>query len=97
MGKRKTKKDIIVALPNQCFWIHDGPIVSDIEELLHALKHEVSEEQFSYHANSEKNDFDAWIRDALGDSVCANALMRVRTKKTAVKVLTDCLKEYKKK
>ena len=52
-GTAKEKKDIVAALPEHCFWVHEGPILSDLRELRASLKKVVSSEQFSHHVDEK--------------------------------------------
>lgn len=90
----KKKKDLIAALPNQCFWVHGGPILSDLVELNKALQNSITDEQFKYHVTNDKNDFASWVLNSLGDKKCSNRLSRVKKKGTAQKVVEECLKDY---
>ena len=95
MGKGNSKKELIASLPHNCFWVNNGPILSDLKELYSALRGEITDEQFSHHVNSEKNDFADWIRDTLHDEKCANAVKKVKKKDTVASKVKTCLKEYK--
>ena len=89
------RKEFTSILPERCFWVHYGPIVSDLEELREALKTDITDEQFKHHVSKDKNDFATWIRDTLKDKSCSVALKRVRTKKGTIRALTGCLSKYK--
>ena len=97
MVKGNTKKELISSLPEQCFWVHDGPILSDMKELLSALKKDISNDQYLHHLEGGRNDFADWIEHTLGDRACAQELRKVKRKDTAVKKLEMCLKGYKSK
>lgn len=89
------KKEVTPILPERCFWIHHGPIVSDLKELREALKVDVTNEQFKHHVTKEKNDFAHWIFDTLKDKRCSAALKKTHTKKGTIRALTECLVKYK--
>jgi len=89
------KKEFTSILPESCFWVHYGPIVSDLKELSEALKKDVTDEQFKHHVSKEKNDFATWTRDTLKDKSCAVALKRTHTKKGTIRALSGCLSKYK--
>lgn len=93
---KKEKKTFISIEPVQHFWVNGGPILSDLKELHKAFKKEITDEQFKFHVNGDRNDFAAWVKDSLGDSKCATALKRAKKKETALKVVGECLKDYKK-
>ncbi len=95
MPKKKTKKELIESLPQNCFWVNNGPILSDLKELHLAMKGEITADQFNHHVSKGRNDFAAWVAGVLGDKKCANALNRAKKQDTAMRVLGDCLKDYK--
>lgn len=96
MGRGRTIRQLVTTLPEHCFWVHDGPILSDLTELRHALQHEITDEQFNHHVSEEKNDFADWIRDALHDGHCATEVASAKKKSTVIKRIDACLKRYKK-
>ena len=38
MSRGSIKKELIESLPNNCFWVNNGPILSDLQELLRLAK-----------------------------------------------------------
>jgi hypothetical protein len=88
------KKHLSTALPEKCFWVHYGPIVGSLSELLRALKEDIHDEQFLYHVNKGKNDFAVWIKEVLHDESCAKKFNRAKTRTTAIKIITECLEGY---
>ena len=54
----------------------------------------LSEEQYSYHANKQKNDFSSWVSAILKDEKCAKDLTKAKNMKDALKVVEKQLKEY---
>lgn len=93
MSRRKKKFTSI--LPEHCFWIYRGPIVSDLKELRGALRGDVTNEQFKHHVTKEKNDFAHWTLDTLKDKSCSVVLKKTCTKKGTIRALTECLSKYK--
>jgi len=87
-GTKKNSKDHVCgeAYSEQCFWVHDGPVVKDMPELVQALQ-TMSDEQFDYHTKREGNDFARWIGDVLGDASCAATVKRTRTRAGMLKAL----------
>ena len=60
--KVRQKKNILKsAPPEQVFFVHDGPVLSTLEDLSRALL-DMSEEQFAYHTKRNGNDFARWVR-----------------------------------
>jgi len=95
LKKRTTrKKEMVSATPECAFWVYNGPIVGNLEELACALSESITDDQFAYHVTPEKNDFAQWAADVLRDSVCARALHKAKTKKAAARAAIACLKKY---
>lgn len=94
MGRGKSKKELKAALPDQCFFVHEGPILSDLKELERALRHEMTDEQFAHHVTEGRNDFANWIEFALHDKACANLLRNTTKKGTTLKRVEQCLARY---
>ena len=86
MAKRKTKKKLVDAPDEMAFWVHDGPVLKNLKELLKAAR-KMNKEIYSHHVNKQKNDFSKWIKDVLGHKSLANALEKVKTKKEFIKTL----------
>lgn len=69
---------------NLRFWVHNGPIVSNLKQLPDILN-KMSEENFRHHVNNEKNDFSNWVRDVLGDAKLADEIKPIRNKIEMIK------------
>ena len=82
--------------PEQSFWVNNGPVVKNIEELANALP-QLSDETFQHHANKDKNDFSSWINDVVGDKKLANDLLSSKDKNSLCKKLRSRLAMLKKK
>ena len=93
--KKTTKKKLVSAAPECCFFVRGGPVIKNLTELHNALKHGISDEQYKYHTSKGKNDFSAWTESTLCDSKCAKVLEGVKTRKTALAKVKICLKSYK--
>lgn len=94
--KTRTKNKPMKAVEGDlCFFVNDGKVVQSIGELTSVFS-EISDETFSYHVNSEKNDFASWIGDVFGHKKLASELKRVKTKETALKRLDAHLNLLKK-
>ncbi len=78
----KKKQPLTVAEGEKCFWACDGQILATLVDLEHALE-QMSGETFMQHANSDKNDFAAWVEFVLEDKTCANGLRRARSQDQA--------------
>ena len=98
MPRTHTKKTLFIAPSENAFWVHHGPIVHDLQELKDALARSITDEQFKHHVTGERNDFAIWIDTILHDKKCANAIKRVKTKKSALSAISKCLtSDYKRR
>lgn len=89
----KGNKPLVHAYNEKCFWVHDGPMLSDLKDLLRSFSY-MTDVQFAHHVTTEKNDFARWVEDILLDSECAKALRKARTQKKATKVVERYLENY---
>ncbi|MBS3101699.1 hypothetical protein J4204_06240 [Candidatus Woesearchaeota archaeon] len=94
--KDEAKRYLCDAAPEQCFWINNGPILKNIEELANALPG-MAEDTFRHHVNNEKNDFSSWVRDVIGDQKLANELASSKNRDSALKKIRNRLNSLKKK
>ena len=78
MKKKEVK--LVDAPPEKCFWVHNGPIVKNLKELVAALK-KMKKDTFRHHVNREKNDLSRWVEEVLGNKKLALALKKTRSKK----------------
>ena len=65
--------------PQQCFWVNNGPIVRNLDELAKSLEY-MKDETFWHHVNPDKNDFANWARDVLRDEALAESLKKLKSK-----------------
>lgn len=94
--RAKTKnKSMKTVEGDLCFFVNDGKTIQNMGQLTGVLS-EISDETYSYHVNSEKNDFASWISDVFGHRKLANELRRVKTKETALKKVDAHLNLLKK-
>jgi len=94
--KDEARKYLSDCNPEQCFWVNNGPILKNMEEFANVLP-ELSDDVFSHHVNSEKNDFSSWIRDVIGDSKLAKDLLGSKSKESALKKIRSRVNSLKKK
>lgn len=93
--KIKTKKSTATctchaeARGDQCFWVNNGPVVKNIEELKKALR-DMGKEQYAHHTTHGGNDFANWVENILSCTPCALALRKSKTKAGAIKALSVC-------
>ena len=79
VSKNEARRYLCDVAPEQCFWVNNGPILKNVEELANTLPG-ISDDIFQHHVNSEKNDFSNWIRDVVGDQKLANDLLSSKNK-----------------
>lgn len=94
--KEEAQRYLGNAAPEQCFWVNNGPILKNLEDLSNFLQ-EMSSEIYNHHVNGEKNDFSRWINDVIGDAKLANDLLSSKNKESAVKKIRSRLNSLKKK
>lgn len=80
MDKEDAKRILCGVDGERCFWVNNGPVLKSLDELYTALS-EMGKDTFSHHVSKDKNDFSAWIRDALGDQKLAEDIAKARSKK----------------
>src|SRR3989338_9250788 len=93
-NKENAARLLCNASPEQCFWVNNGPVLKNMEELADALQ-QMNDETYTYHANKEKNDFSRWIADIFQDQKLANDLLSSRNKESAVKKLKSRINSLK--
>ena len=95
-----SKEDALKALsdvnPEHNFWVSDGSILKNINDLLFALK-KMKKNVFQAHVNKEKNDFANWINDIIKDEKLAKELYKVKDKKKIISKVTQRIAWLKKK
>jgi hypothetical protein len=74
------------------FYVHDGPVIKDRKDLLEFLRI-IPQETFSYHVNSEKNDFANWIRGVFNDEALAKKLGEAKTPEDMQTALEDAMRK----
>ena len=94
--KEEAARYLCNAAPEHCFWVNNGPILKNVEELADALE-SISEDAYRYHANKDKNDFSKWIGEIIGDNKLANDLLSSKNKNSAVRKIRARLNSLKKK
>ena len=94
MKKEEARKILADVSPECCFWVNNGPVVKNLEELSNALPG-IGNETFMHHVNKEKNDFSSWVRDILGDQMLADDLMKSKTKQSVINKVKQRLQVLK--
>ncbi len=95
MEKEEAIRILADANPEQCFWMSNGQVLKNLDELYKALS-KAKKEIYKYHVNTEKNDFSNWVRDILGDKKLAEDLLKTKSKKDAVTKIRQRLQYLKK-
>ncbi len=68
--------------PEYVFYCHDSCVFKNMKELRDGLAN-MADEVYTYHANSEKNDFSQWVKDIIKDEQLAVDLQSARSKSDA--------------
>ena len=77
----------------QCFWVHNGPVLSDINELERAIRTgKITDLQWKHHVSKSHNDFSSWIQNVFCNPVLAKKIKSSKTKVAAQKALAAALK-----
>lgn len=93
ISKSNGKKHLVSVSGERCFWVNNGPILSNLKDLHNALR-EMSEEQWKHHVGKNGNDFANWVKGVLTDESCAKSLMKCKSKKGAVKIVGSTVAKY---
>lgn len=72
--------------PEEAFWINNGPVLDTLCGLMESFS-AMTDEQFAYHTKRDGNDFARWVRESIGDPLCAARLERAKTRAAAAKAL----------
>ena len=84
---KNNAKAILSNVPeDKVFWVCDGKVLRNLQELSTALAG-MSEETFKYHLNKDKNDFKNWILDVIGDKKLAADISKAMTRGALIKKL----------
>lgn len=94
--KDEAKRYLCDVAPEQCFWVNNGSILKNIEELANALP-DMAEEVFRHHVNSDKNDFSNWVKDVIGDQKLANDLLSSKNRDSTLNKVRNRLNSLRKK
>ena len=70
------------------FRCHDGLILQNMKQLGGALN-TMTDENYVFHANTEKNDFSNWVRDIIKDEMLANDLQKATNRAQAAKLVAN--------
>jgi hypothetical protein len=90
---KKSKRVLVQAQGEQCFWANNGYIISTLIDLSNLLS-SIEKEVFEYHVRKDKNDFADWVEFVLGDAELAKGLRKARKPKAAQGLVVKRLKIY---
>ncbi len=80
---------ILANVPEEyVFRCHNGHILRNLEELANELK-TITPEDYSFHANTEKNDFTNWVRDIIKEERLAGDLQKAQNQAQAIKLVAS--------
>ena len=85
-------RPLVSAPPDQCFWVHYGPVLKDLRELRDALERQISDAQFTHHVGPDRNDFANWVEHVLAEKTCARALRRAHNVRDALGAVETALR-----
>ncbi len=96
MRRKKEKvlkvEDIKKILSNvsdfESFWFCNNTVASSLEELSKLLL-EIDDTTFRYHLHKNKNDYEDWIKNIIGDEEFSKEISRVKTRVTLSKKIEE--------
>ena len=95
MTKKAEAKKLLEDVPKpKAFWLVDGTIANNLDELATKLK-VLNPDQLEYHINDKKDDIEKWIREVIGDTVLASKLRRETKKKKYINLIIKRLRSLK--
>ena len=94
--KEEARNYLRDVMPGQSFWVNNGPILKNLEELGDFLP-QMSDNSFQHHVSNGKNDFGSWINDVIGDKKLADDLLSSKTKESSAKKVMGRVNSLKKK
>ncbi len=90
--KKSTATAMANAPDDKRFWVSDGKVLRNVNDLYGALK-AMSDGTFRHHVNKEKNDFAKWLREVLKESRLARQIKRVKTREATIKWVAGRLRK----
>jgi hypothetical protein len=86
-ARRQSPENKVLQIPPEnYFHLCSGSQIKDIQELASVLEG-MSEDEFRYHVNQEKNDFSSWIRNVFNMHDLADALHPVDDRQRCREIL----------
>jgi len=89
---KKAKKQLVHAEGEICFWVNNGPVLKNLNELYEALM-SMNDETFAHHVGDDRNDFAKWVDEVLQDPDLAKKLVKCKNPSSMLKVVGTHLKK----
>ncbi|MEA1958196.1 MAG: hypothetical protein U9N44_00765 [Chloroflexota bacterium] len=70
------------------FWCHNGSVLTNLQSLKEAFVC-MADEDYSYHSNTERNDFSNWVKDVLRDDKLARDIAESSDRNRAAKCVAE--------
>ncbi len=93
MRKPKTRRVLKNAGSDKAFWLKNGQMIINLKELFDSVN-QMSDLDFEYHVNKEKNDFVNWIKNVLGEEDLAKKMVRYKSKLPFISILKYHIEKY---
>ncbi|HII29611.1 hypothetical protein COT48_06240 [Candidatus Woesearchaeota archaeon CG08_land_8_20_14_0_20_47_9] len=77
---------------DKSFWLCTNKYLRNLKELAEALV-DIDNDTFRYHVNRDKNDFENWIKNVVGDKRLSREIARIKTKETLKKKIAERFNE----
>lgn len=90
----KAKKTMVSVSGNMCFWVNNGPILSNLSDLENAL-HKMNDSQYMHHVSKGKNDFASWVKAVLHEPECATGLLKAKNRSEAATCVAKTITKYR--
>ena len=91
--KEEARKLLSEVPEEYVFRCRDGLILRNMEQLKNALM-TMESDVYSFHANSEKNDFANWVKDIIKDDKLANSLQKATGQSQAARLTASRLATF---
>jgi len=95
MDAEEAKRIFSDVSDEKSFWVNEGPVVKNLEELTAALR-KMKKNVFEHHVDKTKNDFSTWVAEVIGDSALAKSIAKTKTKQTMINKLKERIAALKK-
>lgn len=92
-GGTSAKRPMVNAYNEKCFWVFNGPVLSNLKDLSRALD-SMADKQYEHHVSKTKNDFADWAEFVLLDKDCAKSLRSAANRSRAASLVEKSLKHY---